>query len=301
MDEDVKEAQAKEYNLDLQHAEKVLSMRDINEEEPAEVEEASAPRRRMGVIIQDPEEITTSVIMHSKVQFKNKGKEILLKEPKPLKGQAQIDMDEAFAKQLEAELNANINSNDVIEQVKRSEKHDNAVMSEIRPIFKKHYNLTQAFLEKVKDEVTVQEEGNKRQDESLEQEIAKKQRMDEEAEELKEIYKLWLLMMMMCTLKLLLWHQREDLEALWKLVKERFETTKPKNFLDDFLINTLKIMFEKPNVEVNMLLLVEKKYPLTHFTLQQMLDNVRLEVKEESEMSLELLRTFTLSRGSVPG
>nr|GEV67087.1 hypothetical protein [Tanacetum cinerariifolium] len=32
------------------------------------------------------------------------------------------------------------------------------------------------------------------------------------------------------------------------------------------------------------------KYPLTHFTLEQMLNNVRLEVKEESEMSLELLR-----------
>nr|GEV21877.1 hypothetical protein [Tanacetum cinerariifolium] len=83
---------------------------------------------------------------------------------------------------------------------------------------------------------------------------------------------------------------REDLETLWKLVKERFESTKPKNFLDDFLLNILKIMFEKPNVEANMFLLVEKKYPLTHFTLQKMLDNVRLEVEEESEMSLELLR-----------
>nr|GEX87898.1 reverse transcriptase domain-containing protein [Tanacetum cinerariifolium] len=38
-----------------------------------------------------------------------------------------------------------------------------------------------------------------------------------------------------------------------------------------------------------MFLLVEKKYPLIHFTLEQMLNNVRLEVEEESEMSLELL------------
>nr|GEW49453.1 hypothetical protein [Tanacetum cinerariifolium] len=29
---------------------------------------------------------------------------------------------------------------------------------------------------------------------------------------------------------------REDLEALWSLVKERFSTTKPKNFFDDFLL-----------------------------------------------------------------
>nr|GFB41264.1 hypothetical protein [Tanacetum cinerariifolium] len=83
-------------------------------------------------------------------------------------------------------------------------------------------------------------------------------------------------------------------------------------------------MFEKPNVEANILreqkgryrlakvkswklfkscgvhiitftttqmfLLVERKYPLTRFTLEQMLNNVRLEVEEESEMSLELLR-----------
>nr|GFB44744.1 hypothetical protein [Tanacetum cinerariifolium] len=40
---------------------------------------------------------------------------------------------------------------------------------------------------------------------------------------------------------------REDLEALWSLVKERFSTTKPKNFSDDFLLTTLGAMFEKPD------------------------------------------------------
>nr|GFB91866.1 hypothetical protein [Tanacetum cinerariifolium] len=37
-------------------------------------------------------------------------------------------------------------------------------------------------------------------------------------------------------------------------------------------------------------LLVERRYHWTRFTLDQMLNNVRLEVEEESEMSLELLR-----------
>nr|GFA11849.1 hypothetical protein [Tanacetum cinerariifolium] len=36
--------------------------------------------------------------------------------------------DEAFARQLEAKLNANINWDDVMEQVKRKEKQDNTVM-----------------------------------------------------------------------------------------------------------------------------------------------------------------------------
>nr|GFA33917.1 hypothetical protein [Tanacetum cinerariifolium] len=40
---------------------------------------------------------------------------------------------------------------------------------------------------------------------------------------------------------------REDLEALWSLVKERFSTAKPKNFFDDFLLITLGAMFEKPD------------------------------------------------------
>nr|GFA41911.1 hypothetical protein [Tanacetum cinerariifolium] len=40
---------------------------------------------------------------------------------------------------------------------------------------------------------------------------------------------------------------REDLEALWSLVKERFSTAKPKNFSDDFLLTTLREMFETPD------------------------------------------------------
>nr|GEW38784.1 retrotransposon protein, putative, unclassified [Tanacetum cinerariifolium] len=44
---------------------------------------------------------------------------------------------------------------------------------------------------------------------------------------------------------------REDLEMLWKLVQEIFQSSKPKNFSDDFLLNTFKTMFEKPNVEAS--------------------------------------------------
>nr|GEW94479.1 reverse transcriptase domain-containing protein [Tanacetum cinerariifolium] len=282
---------------------------------------ASAPRRRRGVVIQDPEETAAaSVIMHSKVKSKDKGKGILIEEPKPLKRQAQIDMDETFARQLEPKLNTNINWNEVIEQARKNMMiylknmvgfkmnfFKGTTYSEIRPIFEKHYNSIKVFLEKGDEEI--KEEGSKRKGNNLKEEIAKKQRIDEDAEELKR--------------HLQINFDREDLETLWKLVKERFESTKQKNFSDDFLLNTLKIMFEKPNVEANvwrdqkgiyglakvkslkmfesygfhiitltttqMILLVKKKYPLIHFTLEQILNKVRLEVKEESKMSLELL------------
>nr|GFA70824.1 hypothetical protein [Tanacetum cinerariifolium] len=71
--------------------------------------EVSKPRKRRGVIIQDPEETITTAIVQPKVQAKDKGKAILIEEPKPLKRQVQIDLDEEVARQLEAELNADIN------------------------------------------------------------------------------------------------------------------------------------------------------------------------------------------------
>nr|GEY72885.1 hypothetical protein [Tanacetum cinerariifolium] len=40
---------------------------------------------------------------------------------------------------------------------------------------------------------------------------------------------------------------REDQENLWGIVKERFSTSKPSNFSDEYLLTTLKIMFEKPD------------------------------------------------------
>nr|GFC51237.1 hypothetical protein [Tanacetum cinerariifolium] len=40
---------------------------------------------------------------------------------------------------------------------------------------------------------------------------------------------------------------REDLENLWRIVKNRFSTSKPTNFSDEYLLLTLKTMFEEPN------------------------------------------------------
>nr|GEY88971.1 hypothetical protein [Tanacetum cinerariifolium] len=40
---------------------------------------------------------------------------------------------------------------------------------------------------------------------------------------------------------------REDLENLWGIVKERFSTSKPTNFSDEYLLTTLNTMFEKPD------------------------------------------------------
>nr|GEU51297.1 putative ribonuclease H-like domain-containing protein [Tanacetum cinerariifolium] len=44
---------------------------------------------------------------------------------------------------------------------------------------------------------------------------------------------------------------KEDLETLWRIVKERFSTLKPNNFLDEYLLTALKTMFERPDGQDN--------------------------------------------------
>nr|GEX90960.1 hypothetical protein [Tanacetum cinerariifolium] len=70
----------------------------------------SATRKRKGVVIRHLEETATpSIIIHSEPISKDKGKGIMVEEPKPLKKQAQIEQDEAYARELKAKINKNIN------------------------------------------------------------------------------------------------------------------------------------------------------------------------------------------------
>nr|GFB79005.1 hypothetical protein [Tanacetum cinerariifolium] len=90
---------------------------------------AAAPsRRRKGVVIRDPKlELTTSAIIPAVTKSKDKGKGILVEEPKPLKKKQQIEMDEQYARELHAELNKGIDWGEAIDHVKRKAKEDPAV------------------------------------------------------------------------------------------------------------------------------------------------------------------------------
>nr|GEU80262.1 hypothetical protein [Tanacetum cinerariifolium] len=80
-----------------------------------------------------------------------------------------------------------------------------------------------------------------------------------------------------CFIAMLKKFDREDLEILWNIVKERKLLTSCGVYMISF--NTTQIIK-----------LVERRYLLKKFTLEQMLNVVRLQVEEESEMSLELIR-----------
>nr|GEX18031.1 hypothetical protein [Tanacetum cinerariifolium] len=215
------ESQAKVYHIDLEHADKVLSMQD-DVEEPAELQEVievvttaklmtevvtaatatitaapSAARRRKGVVIRDPEETATpSTIVHLELKSKDKGKGILVEEPRLPKKQAQIEQDEAYARELEAELNKNINSDDVIEQVKENGKLDNDVLR-YQPLKKKPQIEAQArnnmmvYLKNMARFKMDYFKGMSYDDirpifENQEEKAVKKQKLDEEVEELKK-------------------------------------------------------------------------------------------------------------------
>nr|GEV21950.1 copia protein [Tanacetum cinerariifolium] len=134
----------------------------------APMPKASAARRRKGVVIRDLEETATPSVI-----------------------------DEAYARELEAELNANINWNEVIEQVKRKEKQDNTVMIyqalKRKPQTKAqerknmvHFKSIVAFLDKGEKELEEEaSKQSKRKSETSEEKIAKKHKPDKEVDELK--------------------------------------------------------------------------------------------------------------------
>nr|GEW63668.1 hypothetical protein [Tanacetum cinerariifolium] len=167
-DEQVKGRQAEIYQIDMDHALKVLSMLEDEPEvqevvevvttaklitevvaavsksvtatsttisaaepqvpaatitdAPVRVVDAST-RKRKGVVIRDPEEEST-VIIPAETKSKDKGKGIMVEEPKHMKKKQQVEMGEEYARKLHEELNKDIEWDVVIDHVKQKAKED---------------------------------------------------------------------------------------------------------------------------------------------------------------------------------
>nr|GEX34018.1 ribonuclease H-like domain-containing protein [Tanacetum cinerariifolium] len=185
-------------------------------------------RRRKGVVIRDPEEeSTTSLIIPAETKSNGKGKGILVEEPKPFKKKQQVEINEEYARKLHVELNKDIEWDVAIDHVKQKAKENLAVQR-----YQAKFNSNIEFLLKIKEQME-EEESRALQsiNETPVQKAAKRRKLNEEVEDLKR--------------HLEINFDREDLKALWSLVKERFSTPKPKNFSDDFLLTTLGAMFKK--------------------------------------------------------
>nr|GEX28848.1 hypothetical protein [Tanacetum cinerariifolium] len=89
---------------------------------------AAPSRRRKGVVIRDPKsESATSSIIFAETKSKEKGKRIMVEEPKPLKKKPQIELDEEYARKLHEELNKDIDEDEAIDHVKLKAKVDPSV------------------------------------------------------------------------------------------------------------------------------------------------------------------------------
>nr|GEY16054.1 hypothetical protein [Tanacetum cinerariifolium] len=312
-------SQAEIYKIDLEHANKVLSKQE-DESEPAKVQEvvevvttakiitevvtaasetitaasttiaaakaqvpavtltaspirvtAAPSRKRKGLVIKDPQkESTTSIIISAKTKSKDKGKGILVDEPKPLKKQQQIEQDEKYARELEGELNKNINWDEVIDHVKRKAKED-SVVKKYQALKKKPQTKAQArknmmlYLKNTKEQIKEEEsKALKRINKTPAERVAKRQKLDEEVEELKRHLQIV---------------PNEDDDVY----------TEATSLARKVPVVDYEIIEQNNKPYYKIIRADERKYPLTRFTMDQMLNAVRLEVEEESEVSLELL------------
>nr|GEV36415.1 hypothetical protein [Tanacetum cinerariifolium] len=305
------ESQAEIYKINMDHANKVLSMQE-DKSEPAEVQEvvdvvttaklitevvtaasatiptnelkvpaatltAAPSRRRKGVIIRVPEEeSTTSEIIPAETKSKDKGKGILIS---------------SYEEKATDRSSSSKEHDDVLKECCcfKLDYFKGMSYDDICPIFEVKFNSNVDFLLKTKEQME-EEENRALQtiNETPAEKAAKRRKLNEEVEDLKrhleivpgedddvyteatpiarkvpvvdyEIIELnnkpynkiiradGTHQLYISFLTLLKNFDREDLEALWNLVKERFSTSKPKNFSDDFLLTTLGAMFEKPD------------------------------------------------------
>nr|GEW65275.1 ribonuclease H-like domain, reverse transcriptase, RNA-dependent DNA polymerase [Tanacetum cinerariifolium] len=137
----------------------------------------------------------------------------------------------------------------------------------------------------------------KRAEEELEQEITKKQKVEDDKEKIyKEEKKSYYQIvssdgksqMYMIFSQMLERFKMEDLEYLYKLVKARYGSTRPVENIDYLLWTDMKILF-RPHVEDEIYMLVVNKYPLTQPTLSMMLGR-KLQIDYEGEMAYELCK-----------
>nr|GEV82799.1 hypothetical protein [Tanacetum cinerariifolium] len=291
-------------------------------------------RQKRGVVIWDPEEESFAKIP-TETSSKDKGKGIMVEEPKPMKKKQQVELDEAYARKLHEEINQDIDWEVAMDHVKQKAKEEpfiqryqvmkkrpqtesqarrNMMMflkniagfrldyfkgmtyDDIRPIFEAKFNANMEFLLKSHEQI---DEETKKAIESINQTLvqkaAKRRKLIEEAKEVENLkqhlqivpdedddvytkatplarkvpvvdYQIILVnnkprykiikadethQLYASFITMLKNFDKEDLETLCSIVKERFFTSKPNNFSDEYLLTTLKTMFERPDGQDN--------------------------------------------------
>nr|GFA57522.1 hypothetical protein [Tanacetum cinerariifolium] len=280
-------------------------------------------RRRKGVVIRDPEEELHNDTPTETPIVKDKGKGILIEDPKPMKKKDQIEMDAEYAKKLQEELEKgheeaykNIDWNVAFDHVQAKEtqyikryhgfKKKPQSESKARKNMISYLKNTEGFkMEFFKEEMEKEdEEIIKSINETPAQKAAKRRKPNEEAQEADNLRRrleivpnedddVFVKVVPLAQKAPVVDYQnfnREDLEALWRIVKDRFSTKKPTNFSDEYLLLTLKTMFGELDEQDAIWRNQKSVHGLSLVKRWKLLISCGVHVEEESEMSLELLR-----------
>nr|GEW22055.1 hypothetical protein [Tanacetum cinerariifolium] len=288
---------------------------------------AALTKRRKGVVIRDPEEESTVIIP---ADTKSKDKQKVKEDP-------YVQRYQVMKKRPQTEAQARRNMIMYLKNVAgfRLDYFKGMSYDDIRPIFKAKFNSNIEFLLKSKEQI---EEEDNRAIQSINktpaQKAAKRRKLNEEVKDLKQHLEIvpdedddvyteatpLARKVPVVDYEIIHFNNKPHYKII---LKERFSTSKPNNFSDDYLLTTLGVMFKRPDgqaqvwknqrtvhgqarvkswkllescgvhiitfITTQLILLVEKRYPLSRFTLDQILNTVRLRVEEQSEMALELL------------
>nr|GEX39854.1 hypothetical protein [Tanacetum cinerariifolium] len=225
------EKQAKIYHIDLDHSSKVLR-----------------------VIIRDPEEELPLKTPAETPKVKDKGKGILVETPKLMKKKDQIELDAEYEKKLHEEINKDYEefNNDIdwdaamdhvnqksnnpqyikrYQGMKKRPQNESEARKNMMIYLKNTAGYKMDFF-KGMIKVPIVDYQIVLVDNKPRFKIIK-------ADETHQLY--------ISFITLLKNFDREDLENLWGIVKDGFSTSKPTNFSNEYLLLTLKTMFEEPD------------------------------------------------------
>nr|GFC54837.1 hypothetical protein [Tanacetum cinerariifolium] len=174
---------------------------------------AAYTRKRKEVIIRDPKEELSLKTPAETPKLKDKGKDILIETPKPMKKKDQIELDAKYAKKLHEEINKDheeinkdIDWDAAIDHVKQKYKNPQYIKryqvikkrpqtermsyDEICPIFQARFDKNIRFLFKSREEIEEEDqEVLKSINETPAQKAAKRRKLNEEAQEAEDLKK----------------------------------------------------------------------------------------------------------------
>nr|GEY91282.1 hypothetical protein [Tanacetum cinerariifolium] len=172
----------------------------------------------------------------------------MVEEPKPMKKKQHVELDEEYARKLHKELNKDIDWDTATEHAKAIKSINETpaqkaakrrtLNEEVKDVkdLKQHLEIVPDEDDDVFTEATPLARKVPVVDYQIIQLNNKPRYKIIRADGTHQLY--------VSFITLLKNFDREDLESLWSIVKERFSISKPNNFSDDYLLTTLRAMFE---------------------------------------------------------